>query len=110
MCLANAKQTTKQMRKRDHRPDQPLAQLDQMLHQRRLGRFQRGFVFGGGLDHGACAFAGEASSCGSGGADRRCGLGHHHLRRSGIFVELLIGGQDTVLDMLLEVGQWALVA
>ena len=39
--------------KGDQRIDQPAAELEQMLHQGRLGRVQRGFVFRRRLDHGA---------------------------------------------------------
>src|SRR6185369_4971788 len=41
---------------REHSPDQPGAQLQKMFHQRRLGGVEGGFVFGGGLNHGAAAY------------------------------------------------------
>ncbi len=49
-------------READQRIDQPAAQLQQMLHQRRLGRFQRGLVFRGRINHGAVFSAGVAAA------------------------------------------------
>src|SRR5206468_4847550 len=57
--------------KADRGIDQPCAKLQQVLHQRRLGRVERRLVFGTGLDHGAgdpAAAAGGAAPSGDAGA------------------------------------------
>ncbi len=97
-------------RKRNHRPNQPLAQLDQMIHQRRFGRFKGGFVVGGGRDHGACAS--RAKLLHAAQAARIALRLSVSLAPDQIFVELLIGGQDHVLRYAAGAlfGQWALVA
>ncbi len=66
--LGEAETDEKADRESGERPQQPFAQLDQVLHQRRLGRFDGRFVFGVWCGHGVSALtggSGEVSACGS---------------------------------------------